>query len=105
MIFHHLQNSDFKGVGSSIAAKFKRISEGETKAPTDKQLISWKDSDYAHKSSPNVGIVESISGDLVQFFNQISDHFEQNEPQYLLNKEILKKPEQPLFDESHSQSN
>lgn len=88
--FHQLSTDDFIGKNSSVAAQFKRISIGEIKLPSPTNVKNVEAGKWPQSDSPNAAIVESISGDLEQFFNQIMAHFEEHEPQYLLNKEILK---------------
>ncbi len=88
--FHQLTADDFKGKSSSIAAKFLKFSKGITDPPTEKQAENWPLGDLAQKSSPNAAIVESITPDLLNIFNQILRHFEENEGRYHLNEQILK---------------
>ena len=88
--FHHLSTDDFAGKGSSVAARFIKISAGNTERPSNTNIKNVTEGKWPQSSSPNAGTVESISGDLENFFNQIMAHFEENESQYILNKEILK---------------
>ena len=101
-----LEAEDFKGRSNSIISIFKKFSKeklGQIKTLTEAQHNKLTGQIEGHPKSPNQGLADSLSHDVGNFGKQINDFWENEYKTYTLNKEILKKPQQFIADESYSQ--
>ncbi len=87
---HHLTADDFVGKSNSVYKYFKDLSQGIIREPSNTLIKNDEDDKWAHTSSPNKSVVESIQCVLSQYFKQILYWFETDYITYNLNKEVYK---------------